>query len=850
MNDWKPYPYQERVQNYLLEGKSVILQAPTGAGKTRAALMPFIGAFYDLPPEDFPKQCLYTVPMRVLANQFEYEHRKLAESYEQRFGRRLAVTIQTGERADDPKFEADLVFATLDQVLSSALGVPYSLSEGQSNVNVAAVWGSYLIFDEFHLFPPEARNASLQLLKAFGRYAPFILMTATFSQTMLAEIGDLLGAKTETLSEDEIKAIETRGGLPRKERRLQVVPDVISAEAVLTAHDRRSLVVCNTVDRALEVYEELVAEGCRPIPFAAPDLAAVYTGLRTAPSAGEHRQLLEKAVHQVRDRYLSANGATPWVLLLHSRFEQPHRQVKEALLRTLWGPDEIAYETAPSLIVVATQVVEVGLDITSQALHTEAAPAASVLQRAGRCARYPGEVGQVYVYQVPPSRNGEPNYAPYDETKIERQICELSWQAFQARHGTVVRFSDEQEIINAAHNEADRESLHQMKEDAGGIWEEITKAVVFHDSSARRKLIRRVNSRAVIVYEPPDGLTEESPFRYEGFSLWHGTLRGKLDVLRQQADELGLPWALRYPCQQGGEEDSRVPVAYRWLEAATQDDLSAALVFAVHPALVAYDAERGFRLGVAGDGRYRSPEAAKRGERPQYDGYRLEAYRDHIAAMRDIFDARYRQRLAWLARRLTRVATGELPADLLERAVRLALALHDVGKLEERWQRWAAKYQEYIGEGRPPFLVAHTHYERDDSLHKEASRKVTGRPSHAGEGAHASARILWEILGKQDRGLYRAAVTAIARHHSPDLDQTTPYRLHPDARRAVGEALAAAGNATWQVWAEWLIPSSEGPSLEGRLLQPWPDNSWEDWLLYFIIVRYLRLCDGGSQEER
>ena len=848
MNDWKPYPYQERVKNHLLEGKSVILQAPTGAGKTAAALMPFIGAFFDLPLETFPKQCLYAVPMRVLANQFEYEYRRLSAYYEQRFGHRLAVTIQTGERADDPKFEADLIFATLDQVLSSALGVPYSLSEGQSNMNVAAVWGSYLVFDEFHLFPLEARNAVLQLLRVFGRYAPFILMTATFSQTMLSEIGDLLGAKTETLSEDEIKAIETRDDRPRKERCLQVIPDVIGAEAVLKAHDRRSLVVCNTIDRALEMYEGLMQEGCRPIPFAAPELTEIYVSLRTAPNTEEHRRLLEKAVHQLRDRYLSANGSTPWVMLLHSRFERPHRQVKETLLRALWGPDETMHETAPSLIVVATQVVEVGLDITSQALHTEIAPAASILQRAGRCARYPGESGQVYVYQVPPNRNDEPNYAPYDETKIERQICELSWRAFQARHGTVVRFSDEQEIINAAHNEADRESLRQMKEDAGGIWGKITQAVAFHDRSVRRELIRRVDSRAVIVYEPPDGLTEESPFRYEGFSLWHGTLRGKLDVLRQQADALGLPWALRYPAQQGKEEESRVPVAYRWLEAATQDDLSAALVFAIHPALVAYDAERGFRLGVAGDGDYRSPEAAKRGERPQYDGYRLESYRDHIAAMRNIFDVRYRERLAWLARRLTR---GELSADLLERAVRLTLALHDVGKLEKRWQQWAAKYQEQIGEGKPPFLVAHTHYARDNPLHEAAQKRVRYlKPkTHAGEGAHASACILWETLGKQDRGLYRAAVTAIARHHSPDLNEAAPYHLHPDARKAVGEALAAAGDATWQIWAEWLIPSNDGPSLEGRLLQPWPDDGWEDWLLYFVIVRYLRLCDGGSQEE-
>ncbi|RLC60018.1 MAG: hypothetical protein DRI80_11570, partial [Chloroflexota bacterium] len=199
----------------------------------------------------------------------------------------------------------------------------------------------------------------------------------------------------------------------------------------------------------------------------------------------------------------------------------------------------------------------------------------------------------------------------------------------------------------------------------------------------------------------------------------------------------------------------------------------------------------------------------------------------------------------------TQDGAWHLPAMLLERAARLALALHVVGKLEERWQRWAARYQKRIGEGHPPFLVAHTHWEPYNSLHCEARRAVRGKPrTHAGEGAIASARLIWEALdGRSHRGLYRAVVTAIARHHSPSLREANPYRLHPQAQAAVAEALAAVGDASWGEWARWLIPEHEAPNLEKRLLSPPPDESWVAWLLYFTIVRILRLCDWLSQEE-
>jgi CRISPR-associated endonuclease/helicase Cas3 len=64
------YDFQVEVAYQLfVERKSVILQAPTGSGKTWTALFPFLHAWQSGLP--FPRKCLYAVPLRVLTEQFQ-----------------------------------------------------------------------------------------------------------------------------------------------------------------------------------------------------------------------------------------------------------------------------------------------------------------------------------------------------------------------------------------------------------------------------------------------------------------------------------------------------------------------------------------------------------------------------------------------------------------------------------------------------------------------------------------------------------------------------------------------------------------------------------------------------------
>ena len=837
-----PYPYQRRVLKALLEEqKPVVLQAPTGAGKTSAALWPFLHAFrhdVDIP---FPAQAIYSVPMRVLANQFIKEYRALTENLQRR--ENLTLSIQTGEQPSDPELLADLVFATVDQTLSSLLGVPYSLSRSRSNLNVGAIVGSYLVFDEFHLFPYEATRTLFHLLRHLRPLVPFVLMTATFSRAMLEELGAVLHAHVEVVPPAEALAIASRDGQPPKQRRFHVRPAPLleSAGEVLDRHSQRTLAVLNTVERAQTLYRQLVERGARPVPFQAWVSDDVYQSIARA---SDPQTAARPWLRQLRERLLAHPG--PWVMLLHSRFTRGHRLLKEFLLQDLWGYEGLQAEQ-PSLIVVATQVVEVGLDISAQVLHTELAPAAAVLQRAGRCARYPDEQGEVHVYPVPPDRQGKPNYRPYGQSRIEQATVEASWQALQARDGAVVDFREERAIIDEAHTAQDQALLRDLTEAKSHTWEQITTTLTGGETGLRTQLIRdTLSSRTVLVYDAP-AAAHEPPFGLEGFSLHIGVLHGKLPTLLALQEELDLDWALLrlHTVEDDGE------VGFQWLDVRGKEDLEGAFLLAVHPRLVAYDAEQGFRLGEVSDGAYQAQRLSRpKSDEPDYGAYRLECYHEHIAAMRQVFErGPWKRRFAWPAARLARIL--EVPEEQVWQALYLTLALHDVGKLQKEWQAWAWEYQRRIGQPLPAdhCLVAHTYSDRSEA-HKQAARRARPKkPNHAGEGAHASGPLTCEAL--EDEFLAQAVVTAIARHHSPWVEHAQAYRLHSRAGATLGRALQVVDLPA--AWAEHLRPASDAPDLAAWLLE-WPepretDELWWGWWLYFLLVRNLRLLDGMAVEE-
>ncbi len=141
-----PYNFQTQTINRILNRQNTILRAPTGSGKTETAIAPFL--FAKSLNLDFPSKLIYVVPLRTLANSLRQRVETMVRQWERLYppSRNLVVTLQTGENPEDPRFEGDIIFCTIDQLLSSFLNIPYSVGRGSGNVNAGAIFAAYLVF--------------------------------------------------------------------------------------------------------------------------------------------------------------------------------------------------------------------------------------------------------------------------------------------------------------------------------------------------------------------------------------------------------------------------------------------------------------------------------------------------------------------------------------------------------------------------------------------------------------------------------------------------------------------------------------------------------------------------------
>lgn len=365
-----------------------LLRIPTGFGKTAGTILAWAYHRVSRGKANYPTRLVFCLPMRVLVEQTESAVTKWMRAAELEVpvvvllgGTREATWL---EHPDRPT----IVIGTQDMLLSRALGRGYGSSRGLWPMEMGLLHRDALwVVDEVQLM--DVGLATTAQLHAFrgqdDAHAPSL--RPTFTWWMSATL--------------QPSWLETVDLAPR------------------LAH---SPFPCTHISKAMrqgglwDVKKELV----RRTDLAKEDELAAIAAEKHVP--GTLTLLIVNTVDRAKkvEAVLAKRKGGPEVRLVHSRFRGSDRRNWDFLTRNAALPPA-------GRIVVATQVIEAGVDISARTLVTDLAPWSSLVQRFGRCARYSGERGQVTVAgPVPSDAKKALPYVLEELTAADRVLARLT----------------------------------------------------------------------------------------------------------------------------------------------------------------------------------------------------------------------------------------------------------------------------------------------------------------------------------------------------------------------------------------------------------------------------------------
>ncbi|MGQ9571308.1 MAG: CRISPR-associated helicase Cas3', partial [Thermodesulfovibrionales bacterium] len=660
---YDPYPHQLATYEALEKGESVILRAPTGSGKSEAAFIPFT----TLRGSSLPKRMIYTLPMRALVN-------SLCDRFKSFKSRppSLDIKAQHGQRLESILFDAECIIATLDQVITSYACAPLSLGVRHGNIPAGAVAGSFLVFDEVHTFEPLlGLQSSLILAERLKNLSiPFVIMSATLPTRFASALSKRFSAKIIEVEEEKI-SVRINRAVSLKEN----LGNILSPEIVLNLHKSykgKTIVVCNTVERAINIYKRL-KDKIKPEP-----------------------------------------------ILIHSRFIDEDRARKEDDIKNLFGQNN-----KERALLISTQVIEVGMDISCNLLITELAPIDSLIQRAGRCARWGGE-GEIFVF-------GIPHHAPYDKFLINKTktIIEnnknkrLTWEL-------------EKEMVD----QVLEDTFMKLAKPVAG-----TRAMMYLSKAAfegkpviAEKAVRDAISVEVSIHNEPESIGDRI--------LTLPRLKIQPEILKQFfAGKNPKMWLIE---QDRNFFDDYIPQV-KVFQIRNVKQIHPNDFYILHSDYASYNPDEGLILGKAG-APFKPVETEKRPGKSSFSDIPFETWKKHAQNTLEIFEKNILPEEDFLYSKLAFFLN--IPKDELLTLFRLTLLLHDLGKLTEEWQYKIGAKKEFL---------AHSGDIEKKNL-----------PPHATVSAYILGDYLREFCGNI---LGDAAFFAIAHHHSVRAVKVPKYRL-------------------------------------------------------------------------
>ena len=362
-----------------------VLEAPTGYGKTASGAL----VFKEVEEYGLASGYLHVLPLRAIVDDL---YSKLLECRlpgidsswlrSHGIGYQMMDYIEGREADKSPYFLREIIATTFDSFIYNLARLPIAeLGRRARHYEIprSSILTSLIVFDEAHLYGGDLGlrdvkmfSVLLSSVRALARLGvPTIVESATLPSSVTSSLLNAMNSRTKA----HFRLSKSDGSWDREYAELHEqitwVTEQIGYDEVL--------------ERAFEHYES------------GEKVLVIFN------NPGNAIDFYLKAIKRYFDEGRLA--------LLHGRLISGDRSKAYRKLKRL-------YDSKDGIMLVSTQVIEAGVDISFDVLFTEAAPPTVLTQRAGRIARYGGPLtARVYVFEV-----GERGGGVYDEEVVEETI--------------------------------------------------------------------------------------------------------------------------------------------------------------------------------------------------------------------------------------------------------------------------------------------------------------------------------------------------------------------------------------------------------------------------------------------